>query len=120
MINIRRLDQIQLCIPIGKEEEARRFYSGVLGMEEIPKPKELIVNGGLWFQVADIQLHLGTEITIHESKGHSAFEVSDLMEARKWLEDCGIKIKEEIQIPGQSRFSFLDPFANRIDLLQKA
>jgi catechol 2,3-dioxygenase-like lactoylglutathione lyase family enzyme len=119
MIQIKRLDHIQLCIPIGKENEARQFYTDVLGLEEIRKPVELIPNGGLWYKVADIQLHLGAEHENNQSKRHPAFEVEDLSEARQWLEKQGIKIKDEIQIPGQTRFSFKDPFGNRIELLQK-
>lgn len=117
MINFKRLNHIQICIPVGKEMEARRFYKDILGLEEIPKPKELIPNGGLWYQVADIQFHIGTENEINKSKHHPAFEVEDLTEARKFLERNNVKIKEEIQIPGQERFSFFDPFGNRIELL---
>jgi catechol 2,3-dioxygenase-like lactoylglutathione lyase family enzyme len=119
MIPFKRLDHIQICVPTGKETEARQFYTGVLGLHEIPKPAELIPNGGLWYQLADIQLHIGTENEINRSKRHPAFEVDDLRSARTHLENHGIKIKEEIQIPGQVRFSFIDPFGNRIELLQK-
>ena len=119
MIKIKRLDHIQICIPIGKENEAREFYSNIIGLEEIPKPDELFSNGGLWYQVGDIQLHIGTENEINKSKRHPAFEVVDLASARQLLERHKVKIKEEIQVPGQIRFSFIDPFGNRIELLQK-
>jgi len=120
MIRLKRLDHIQLCIPQGKEDQARAFYSTVLGLEEIPKPKELLANGGLWFQAADIQLHIGTENEVNRSKRHPAFEVENLYEARLHLEKNNIQIKEETQIPGQRRFSFYDPFGNRIEFLQKS
>ncbi|MFN0036448.1 MAG: VOC family protein [Saprospiraceae bacterium] len=119
MINIKRLDHIQICIPTGKENEARQFYTDIIGLTEIPKPLELIPNGGLWYQVADIQFHIGTENEINISKRHPAFEVTDINGARKHLDNHGVKIKEETQIPGQIRFSFIDPFGNRIELLQK-
>lgn len=119
MINIKRLDHIQICIPIGKENEARSFYSDILGFFEVPKPKELVPNGGLWYQVADIQFHIGTENENNKSKRHPAFEVEDLATAREFLKRNKVKIKEEIRIPGQDRFSFFDPFGNRIELLQK-
>ena len=120
MIEIKRLDHIQICIPIGKENEARDFYTNIIGFKEIPKPIELIPNGGLWYQVGDIQFHIGTEDEINRSKRHPAFEVIGLAAARKYLESHNVKIKEEIQLPGQIRFSFIDPFGNRIELLQKA
>ena len=118
MIQLKRLNHIQICIPTGKESEARQFYAGIIGLKEIPKPKDLIKNGGLWFQAADIQLHIGTENEINKSKRHPAFEVADISSARFYLKKHGVKIKEETQVPGQIRFSFMDPFENRIELLQ--
>jgi catechol 2,3-dioxygenase-like lactoylglutathione lyase family enzyme len=119
MIKFKRIDHVQICIPSGKETEARRFYTDIIGLTEIPKPEALIPNGGLWYQVADIQLHLGTEDEINKSKRHPAFEVTDLQAAEQHLVKHGVKIKEETQIPGQHRFSFVDPFGNRVELLQK-
>ncbi|HVA98848.1 MAG TPA: glyoxalase, partial [Bacteroidia bacterium] len=54
MIHFKRLDHIQICIPKGKENEARQFYTDIIGLTEIPKPEALIANGGLWYQLADI------------------------------------------------------------------
>lgn len=119
MIQFKRLDHIQICIPKGKENEARRFYTDIIGLTEISKPEQLIHNGGLWYQVADIQLHIGTENEINKSKRHPAFEVFDLEEAKEYLIKHGVQVKDEIQIEGQKRFSFMDPFNNRIELLQK-
>jgi len=118
MINFKRLDHIQICIPKGKENEARYFYTDIIGLTEIPKPESLIANGGLWYKIAEIQLHIGTENEMNNSKRHPAFEVSNLEDARNHLIGHGV-LKDEIQIPGQKRFSFFDPFGNRIELLQK-
>ena len=118
-IQFLRLDHVQICIPNGKENEARHFYTDIIGLIEIPKPEALIPNGGLWYQVADIQFHIGTENEINKSKRHPAFEISDLEDARQYLIQHGVTLKEEIQITGQKRFSFIDPFGNRIELLQK-
>jgi catechol 2,3-dioxygenase-like lactoylglutathione lyase family enzyme len=117
-MKIKRLDHIQICIPIGAEAQAREFYAGVLGLEEIEKPEALKPNGGLWFQIADIQLHIGVEAEQNQSKRHPAFEVEDLAGIRQFLCDRDIPIKEEIAIPGINRFSFLDPFGNRIEFLE--
>ena len=119
MIDFKRLDHLQICIPVGKENEARKFYTDIIGLREIPKPKELIKNGGLWYQLADIELHIGTENEINKSKRHPAFAVSDLKAARVELLKHHITIKEEIEIIGQNRFSFMDPFGNRIEFLEK-
>ena len=120
MITFKRLDHLQICIPKGKEDEARKFYTDILGLKEIPKPAALIPNGGLWYQLADIQLHIGVEDEVAPSKRHPAFEVTDLHAARGQLEKHGIKIKEEIEVPGVTRFSFFDPFGNRMELLSLA
>ena len=118
MIRFKRLDHVQICIPKGKEAEAREFYGNIIGFTEIPKPQELIANGGLWYQIADIQFHIGTENEVNRSKRHPAFEVTDVNAARAYLESQGVKIKEDIAVTGQTRFSFFDPFDNRIELLQ--
>jgi catechol 2,3-dioxygenase-like lactoylglutathione lyase family enzyme len=117
-IKFKRLHHVQICIPTGEEEKARRFYSEVLGMTEIEKPEALKRNGGLWFQVADIELHIGTEPYTEKSKRHPAFEVTELDNVKAHLEASGVSVKEETQIPGIKRFSFLDPFHNRIELLE--
>lgn len=119
MINFKRLNHLQICIPVGKEDEARKFYTEIIGLVEIPKPKELLQNGGLWYQVGDIHLHIGTENEISRSKRHPAFEIENLNDARDVLQKNNIKVKEEIQIPGQERFTFFDPFGNRIEFLVK-
>jgi len=119
MIHFKRLDHIQICIPIGKETEAREFYTNIIGLIEISKPAALLANGGLWYQIADIQLHIGTENEINKSKRHPAFEITNLEDAKRHLEKNGVTLKEEIQIPGCKRFSFMDPFGNRLELLEK-
>jgi catechol 2,3-dioxygenase-like lactoylglutathione lyase family enzyme len=119
MIHFKRPDHIQICIPRGQEHVARHFYSDIIGFKEIVKPERLIPNGGLWYQVADRQFHIGTENEVNTSRRHPAFEVSDLEEAKAHLTPHGVILKEEIQIPRQIRFSFFDPFNNGIELLQK-
>lgn len=118
-IDFKKLDHIQICIPHGKENEAREFYLDILGFREIPKPKELLKNGGFWCQAADIQLHVGVEDGFNNSKRHSAFEIENLSEVKKYLLSNNVKIKEDIEIHGIKRFSIFDPFNNRIELLEK-
>ena len=118
-VQFKRLDHVQLCIPVGSEERAREFYAGLLGLEEIEKPDALKPNGGLWFQVADIQLHIGVEDVQAKSKRHPAFEVEGIDEIREYLSGNQVKIKEETAVPGMNRFSFFDPFGNRIELMEK-
>lgn len=119
-IGIKRLDHVQLCVPKGQEEKARNFYCGILGLVEIEKPASLVPNGGFWLQAGDVQIHIGTEpMGTEQSKRHPAFEVVNVGEARAHLLKHGVKLKEEIPFPGVERFSFFDPFGNRVELLEK-
>jgi catechol 2,3-dioxygenase-like lactoylglutathione lyase family enzyme len=118
-IHFQRLNHVQICIPPGAEGKAREFYGGVLGLEEIEKPDALKPNGGLWFEIADIQLHIGIEEANGKSKRHPAFEVEGLEHIRAHLGENGVKIKDETKVPGMSRLSFFDPFDNRIELMER-
>jgi catechol 2,3-dioxygenase-like lactoylglutathione lyase family enzyme len=119
-VHIKRLDHVQLCIPFGEEEQARQFYTEVLGLEEIEKPDALKPSGGLWFKMANIQLHIGVEDVQGKSKRHPAFEVEGLEQIREHLIENRVRIKEEISVPGLNRFSFFDPFDNRIEFMEKS
>lgn len=115
MIQFKRLDHILLSIPEGKTTEARRFYSEVLGLTEIPGHHP---SGAIWFWIGDIQLHLREEAGGQYSKRHPAFEVVNLDEARQTLERHTIPLEYSSEIDGRQRFFFRDPFDNRIELLQ--
>jgi catechol 2,3-dioxygenase-like lactoylglutathione lyase family enzyme len=118
-INFKRLDHVQLCVPPGAETQAREFYGILLGLAEIEKPEPLQGRGGLWFQIADIQLHIGVEADHSRSKRHPAFEVENIETVRKHLETNGVRTRDEIPLAGIRRFSFFDPFDNRIELLER-
>lgn len=118
-INFLRLNHVQICIPVGKEQEAREFYCDFLGLEEIEKPDVLKKNGGFWVLVADIELHIGTEQVENHSKRHPAFEVERLDEIREMMKARGLRLRESPDLPAFRRFSFYDPFNNRIELLEK-
>ena len=118
-INFKRLDHVQLCVPPGAEGQAREFYGILLGLAEIEKPEPLQGRGGLWFQIADIQLHIGVEADHSRSKRHPAFEVENIETVRKHLETNGVRTRDEIPLAGIRRFSFFDPFDNRIELLER-
>jgi len=118
-INIKRLDHVQLCVPPGAEGQAREFYGKLLGLAEIEQPAPLRANGGLWFEIADIQLHIGVERDQRKSKRHPAFEVENIETVRNYLEANGVKTRDEISLAHVKRFSFFDPFDNRIELLER-
>jgi len=120
-MRIEKINHVQISVPVDSEPEVRRFYCGLLGLSEVPKPESLRGRGGLWLAVGDQSLHFGTEEVSDRalSKRHVAFEVEDLEEARRSLQQAGVKVLEGIPIPGYERFEFRDPFGNRIELMQR-
>ncbi len=118
--NFKRLDHVQLCIPPGAESQAREFYGRLLGLTEIEKPAVLRANGGMWFEIADIQLHISIEANQTKSKRHPAFEVTDIEAIKTYLEAHGVRTRDDVAPAGSKRFSFFDPFDNRIELLEKS
>ena len=119
-IQFKRFDHVQVCIPKGAEDRAREFYGRLLGLEEVEKPEVLRKNGGMWYAVAGVQLHVGVEDVVAPSKRHPAFDVDDAKAVRAYLERHNVRTKDEPDIPGVvHRFSFFDPFGNRIELLEK-
>ena len=118
-IEFKRLNHVQLCVPPGREGDARDFYGRVLGLKEIEKPDVLKQSGGgLWFEIADIQLHIGIEEPQSPSKLHPAFEVENLEKIRSYLRENAVTLKNELSIPGADRLSFFDPFGNRVELIE--
>ena len=113
-------DHVQVAIPAGSEEDARRFYGTVLGMRELPKPDALRLRGGCWFTAGAAVLHLGVESPFTPArKAHPAFLVSSLDGVRAALEAAGHAcVDGSGQIPGVRRFHAFDPFGNRLEFQQ--
>jgi demethylmenaquinone methyltransferase/2-methoxy-6-polyprenyl-1,4-benzoquinol methylase len=118
-MNITRINHVQITIPPGAEDQARAFYCEVLGLTEIEKPEALKSRGGLWLQLGDQQVHIGTEngVDRHASKAHIAYEVDDLTVWRERLTGAGVNIDDSIPIPGYERFECRDPFGNRLEMI---
>jgi catechol 2,3-dioxygenase-like lactoylglutathione lyase family enzyme len=119
-MTITRLDHVQITIPIGAEAAARTFYCGLLGLPEIEKPESLKGRGGLWLQVGDMQIHLGTEdgINRHATKAHIAYQVDDIAYWLRVMAENGVEIGDSVPIPGCQRFEIRDPFGNRVEFIQ--
>jgi catechol 2,3-dioxygenase-like lactoylglutathione lyase family enzyme len=113
----KRTDHINICVPIERLEEARLFYINVMGLEQKARPDVFDVPG-YWFTWGDIELHIGIEPALPLSARHTAFEVSDAQVARQWLEQNNIETYDEPLIEGRNRFTFYDPFGNRMELLE--
>jgi catechol 2,3-dioxygenase-like lactoylglutathione lyase family enzyme len=118
MIAFKRVDHFHVCVPAERLEEAKDFYTKVLGLELIYRPDHLFSSSGYWFNIGNVQLHIGVEPVFRNSVRHTAMEVTDIEAALKHLQGKGVEILEEPVIPGRRRFAFIDPFGNRMELLQ--
>jgi len=118
--NFLAIDHVQLAMPPGAEDAARVFYSGLLGMNEIPKPSELAKRGGCWFQSGSVQVHLGIEEDFRPAKkAHPALICSNYEELLSKLRQAGVAAPEANDIPGVRRCHVFDPFGNRIELIAR-
>ena len=112
------IDHVQLAAPPGCEPEARRFFAGLLGLEELEQPEPLRSRGGVWFRVGAQQLHVGVEQEFAPArKAHPAFAVSVYDELVARLRAAGIVVSEDASIPGVRRCYVADPWENRIELV---
>ena len=67
------IEHVQLAMPAGREDEARDFYHGLLGVPEQPKPPHLAARGGCWFESTTVKIHLGVEAEFRPARRTSAW-----------------------------------------------
>ncbi|KPB03419.1 VOC family protein [Bacillus sp. CHD6a] len=116
---INKIDHVQLAMPKGLEEKARKFYGDILGFEEVDKPESLRKNGGVWFTRGTVHLHLGVEEPfIPAKKAHPAFEVYQLEEFKSYLSSQGVEYAVDENLPGANRIYVRDLFGNRLEFLE--
>lgn len=114
------IDHVQLAMPHGGEDEARRFWIDVMGMEELPKPAHLAINGGCWFSNGAVHVHCGVETEFAPAqRAHPALLVDDLPSLVTRLEESGIPFAPGKPLDGYRRGDIADPFGNRIELMQR-
>ncbi len=117
LVPFSSFEHVQLAMPAGKEEEARRFYLALLGMTELPKPAHLAERGGVWFASGELQLHLGVDPDFHAGrKAHPALRCNDYNGLISRLAAAGVDVQTE-QDPSSVRAYVCDPFGNRIELI---
>jgi catechol 2,3-dioxygenase-like lactoylglutathione lyase family enzyme len=110
---------VQLAMPRGEEQIARRFYGDLLCMVELPKPPALARRGGCWFQSGTVEVHLGVEDDFRRAKkAHPALVCRNYADSVARLRDAGVELSEVEDIPGVRRCYVHDPFGNRIELVE--
>jgi catechol 2,3-dioxygenase-like lactoylglutathione lyase family enzyme len=112
------IDHVQLAMPAGREDDARAFYSRLLGIPETPKPPELASRGGAWFENGRVKIHLGVEADFRPArKAHPALRVRGLRALVERLRQAAVEVIEE-PMPGHDRVYVSDPFGNRLELIE--
>jgi catechol 2,3-dioxygenase-like lactoylglutathione lyase family enzyme len=114
------LSHINVTMPRGGEEKARSFYSGLLGLPEIPKPEPLRVRGGVWFDAGGPDVHLSVEEQRGEAdtQRHFGLECADVDGLRSRLKAAGVQTDDARPAPWK-RFFVCDPFGNRIEIHER-
>ena len=121
-----RLHHVQVAIPAGGEDLARRFWVDVLGLTEVDKPEPLRARGGLWVRRGQAEVHLGVEEPFRPArKAHPALLLDDegaLDEAAARLVTLGFEVdlSERETFPGHLRVHAFDGHGNRVELLTPA
>lgn len=118
-VTILGIDHVQVAAPRGCEAEARAFYAGLLGLEELEKPEPLRARGGCWFRAGTSELHVGVEEPFTPArKAHPGLVVDDLAALVDRLTAAGIEAVPDATLPGVDRAHVADPFGNRLELRQ--
>jgi catechol 2,3-dioxygenase-like lactoylglutathione lyase family enzyme len=116
---LQGLHHVQLAMPRGEEDAARRFYHDALGISEVPKPPNLAARGGCWFESGALRIHLGVENDFRPAKkAHPAILVQGLQQLKQVLTRNGYTLREDEPLEGYDRVFVDDPFGNRLELLE--
>lgn len=116
---ITGIDHVQIAAPKGCEAEARAFFGGLLGMEEIEKPEPLRSRGGCWFRAGTRQLHIGIEEDFRAAnKAHPAFAMREIDTLFARLENAGFHCIWDEAIGGVQRFYAKDPWGSRLEFTE--
>ena len=109
------IDHVQVAIPVGGENDARRFYDDVLGLTEVPKPAVMAERGGAWFEAGPVKVHVGAEARfVPARKAHPALTMRGL---REFIAASDLEAHWNDEVEGLVRCHVYDPFGNRIELV---
>jgi RimJ/RimL family protein N-acetyltransferase len=107
-------------MPPAGEAAARRFYTDLIGIPEVPKPPELARRGGVWFETQTVRIHLGVEQSFTPArKAHPGLLVRDVNALSRRIADAGYEVLAGESLDGYDHVYVHDPFGNRLELLQE-
>lgn len=117
---LTKVDHIQLTYPVEIEEQVATFYTDILELTEIEKPLSLRANGGKWYVIDNVQLHISREqVSSSGSKRHVCFVVTDLDQFKQHLLVHQIEVVPDKQPLSEcERFYIFDPAGNRLEIAE--
>ncbi|WP_209124557.1 VOC family protein [Alkalihalobacillus sp. BA299] len=122
MITYKELHHVSL--PVTNLEKSKKFYSEVLGLEEIDRPN--FDFSGAWYRVGNQQIHLidfpATQVLrkdqeINTREAHFALRVIDYFSTLEWLKSQNVLFKENrYSKSGFAQIFCCDPDGHIIEL----
>jgi catechol 2,3-dioxygenase-like lactoylglutathione lyase family enzyme len=109
-----RLQHASVPMPVGGNDDARAFYNGILGMEEVRPPSSLDADRLVWFKAGDT----GHEVHVFTDEGHGPNAAQHLCLQLDDIKAMRQHIEETTAIHNRPRFNVRDPFGNLIELTQ--
>ncbi len=126
-IKVKQIDHITLVVR--DVEASRRFYVGLLGMEEVTRPA--FTFDGAWFRAGATLIHLikehdksgpagyPVEVLVRSSRNHHfAFEVDDAKAVAEQLKSMGINLLDDAKLrpDGAIQVFLTDPDHHVVEL----
>lgn len=124
-----RLHHVQVMMPPGGEDDARRFWVDAFGLTEVPKPPAMADRPGCWFRSFDadgavgIELHVSVEPAfVPARRAHPAIvlgSVDELDALAEKVTASGFEVAhgDRTTFAGYLRFHCFDGFGNRVEVL---
>lgn len=120
-MNVIEFNHVNVTVPAAAEAAARKFYSDLLGLRQVPKPEGSRTTVGAWYQLGPLQLHLSVEdgMENHASSRHVCYLVRDIGAAENHFRNAGVEIIPDVRpVRGWPRFYIRDPGGNLIEIAQ--
>jgi catechol 2,3-dioxygenase-like lactoylglutathione lyase family enzyme len=115
-MKLRNLQHVSSPYPEGDAASMRKFYGEVLGLREQPIPSTLAGMNLVWFSAGEgLELHFFPGSPDGKSERHFCFDIEDLEEARRRLQEAGLAPYDASPIPNRPRFFCRDPAGNLIE-----
>jgi len=119
MTRYRALHHHAFTHPVGEDDRARSFYTGVLGLVEVPKPETMDRSKGAWFRTDGVEIHAIPDPDFRPNRlGHPAFVVADLDGLTARLRAAGADVEPDDRFPGHRRVHSYDVFGNQLEFLE--